>query len=502
LESFDPRSWLATPALFACWGSKGRWRLAPHLALIDELLVDAAAGGARIAISMPPRHGKSELVSHHFPAWYLGTFPDRRVILAGYEADFAAGWGGKARDLLDRHTAAFGVRVRAESSARHRWDVDRHSGGMLTAGVGGPLTGRGADVLIIDDPIKNAEEAHSATYRDRAWDWYRSVAYTRLEPHASVIVIATRWHEDDLVGRLIQAEPDHWKVLSLPALAEDADPLGRQPGQALWPVRYPVSALEATRRVVGEYWWAAQYQQRPSPAGGGIFKRAWFRTFHDLGEAYRLGDAIIPRARCRRFCTVDLAASTSTRADYTVIGCWAVTPSNDLLLIDLVRARLEAPDILPALRRVYDQHRPAQIGIERAGYQLALIQEATRSGLPIHQLAPDGDKFSRALPAAARMEGGHIAWRGDAPWRDEFEAELLAFPHGGHDDQVDVVAYAALELARGAYQGATFGVATGVIRRPWSLDPAEQMAARLGATVYGPRVSGLPAVTFSDRSHR
>src|SRR5512142_293920 len=138
-ESFERSSWLATPALFATWANQGRWRLAPHLALIDDLLLDAAKGGQRIVICMPPRHGKSELVSRYFPAWYLGTFPDRRVILAGYEADFAAGWGGKARDLLDQHAALFGVRVRGESSARHRWDITGHSGGMLTAGVGGPL---------------------------------------------------------------------------------------------------------------------------------------------------------------------------------------------------------------------------------------------------------------------------------------------------------------------------------------------------------------------------
>ena len=127
--SFDERSWLATPALFASWASSGAWRLAPHLALVDELLLDAAAGGARVVICMPPRHGKSELVSRYFPAWYLGTFPDRRVILAGYEADFAAGWGGKARDLLDRYGSVFGVRVRSDSSARHRWELAGVSGG-------------------------------------------------------------------------------------------------------------------------------------------------------------------------------------------------------------------------------------------------------------------------------------------------------------------------------------------------------------------------------------
>ena len=155
--------------------------------------------------------------------------------------------------------------------------------------------------------------------------------------------------------------------------------------------------------------------------------------------------------------------STSTRADYTVIATWAVTPTKDLLLIDLVRRRFEAPDILPALRRAYEQHHPAQIGIERAGFQLALIQEARRAGLPIHELIPDADKLSRALPAAARMEGGQVAWPATAPWREALEAELLIFPNGAHDDQIDALAYAAAELARGTYGDVTVSIAQGML---------------------------------------
>jgi predicted phage terminase large subunit-like protein len=501
-ESFEQRSWLASPALFACWASNGRWQLAPHLALLDDLLLDAAAGGQRVAAFMPPRHGKSELVSQYFPAWYLGTFPDRRVILASYEADFAAGWGAKARDLLERTGPAFGVRIKADSSARHRWDIHGHDGGMITAGAGGPITGRGAHVLILDDLVKNHEEAHSRLQRERVWDWYRSVAYTRLEPGGSLILIQTRWHEADLAGRLLAEEPDRWRVLSLPALAEESDPIGRQEGEALWPARYPQAALDETRATLGGYLWSALYQQRPAPEAGAVFRREWFRTFEDRGDAYRFGDATIPKARSRRFCTVDLAVSTSTQADYTVIATWAVTPHNDLLLIDLLRDRLEAPDIVPAIRRVYEQHRPAQIGVERAGFQLALIQEARRSGLPIQALNPDLDKLSRALPAAARMEGGQVAWPADAPWRDTLEAELLAFPHGRFDDCVDVLGYAAGEVARGGFGEVTIGIADGVIRRPWDLDPAEQMAVRFGATLYGPRAEGRQSPRSSDRSHR
>lgn len=449
LEDFERRSWLATPALFAIWASNGAWQLAPHLAAIDDLLLDAARGGQRIAISLPPRHGKSELVSHYFPAWYLGTYPNRRAILASYEADFAAGWGGKARDLLEQHASVFGVRVRADSSARHRWEIAGHSGGMLTAGVGGPLTGRGADVLIIDDPIKNAEEAHSQTYRDRAWEWYRSVAYTRLEPNASVVIIATRWHEDDLIGRLLASEPGRWRVLSLPAIAAQDDALGRAPGEALWPARYPVEALDDIRWSVGAFWWSGLYQQRPSPAGGGVFKREWFRTFTDTATAYQLGDALVEKASCRKFCTVDLAASTSTSADYTVVATWAVTPHNDLLLIHVDRRRLEGPDIVPALRSAYERHHPLYLGVERAGFQLSIIQEARRAGLPIRELHPDADKFSRALPAAARMEGGQVAWPSSALWRADLEAELLGFPNARHDDIVDCLAYAVGEVAGG-----------------------------------------------------
>jgi predicted phage terminase large subunit-like protein len=488
LGSFDPRSWTATPALFARFASSGRWCLARHLAVLDDELLRAAAGRARTMVLMPPRHGKSELVSRWFPAWYLGTYPDRRVMLASYEADFAASWGAKARDVLEQYGSVFGIEVRADSSARHRWDIVGHEGGMVAVGAGGALTGRGAHVLVIDDPIKSHEEAHSPTQRERVWDWFRSVAYTRLEPGGSIILVQTRWHEDDLAGRLLTQQAGQWHVVSLPALAEEDDSLGRVEGEALWPDRYPVEELEQTRQTLGSYLWSALYQQRPAPASGAVFKRAWFRTFTDLGDAYRLGDKLIAKTACRRFCTVDLAVSTSTSADWTVVASWAVTPNQELLLDDLDRRRLEAPDILPALRTAYERHRPAYLGVERAGFQLAIIQEARRAGLPIRELVPDSDKLSRALPAAARMEGGSVAWPVNAAWRGALEAELLSFPTGRHNDVVDVLAYAATELARGTFEPVTISVPSGWIPRPpWDGDPGTRLAERIGATLYRPR---------------
>ena len=191
-----------SPAHFATLASLGRWRIADHLGLLNRKLLDVAEGRInRLLITMPPRHGKSEFASKYFPAWFLGRYPEKRVILASYEADFASQWGRKVRDLLEHHgSRLFGVMVRHDSKAADRWELADHGGGMQTAGVGGAITGKGADLLIIDDPVKNAEQANSDVYREKTWEWYTSTAYTRLEPGGAVILIQTRWHEDDQIG--------------------------------------------------------------------------------------------------------------------------------------------------------------------------------------------------------------------------------------------------------------------------------------------------------------
>lgn len=217
---------------------------------------------------MPPRHGKSEFISKYVPAWYLGKYPNRRVFHSSYGDRFSASWGRKARNLLAEFGPQyFGVSVAADSGAANEWGIQGCDGGMVSAGVGGGITGRGADLLIVDDPIKNAEEAASEVYREKVWDWWQSTSDTRLEPGGCVIVIMTRWHKDDLVGRILDqaAESgDEWKVLSFPAIAEEADILGRNVGDALWPERWPIEALEQRKRSRSLYWWNALYQQRPT----------------------------------------------------------------------------------------------------------------------------------------------------------------------------------------------------------------------------------------------
>jgi predicted phage terminase large subunit-like protein len=445
-----------SPADFAVYASGGWWKPARHLLLLNRYLLDAIAGKVkRLMVFMPPRHGKSELISHYLPACYLGMYPDHRVILASYEAGFAAIWGRKARRELEEYgEPLWGVQVDPTSSAADRWDIRDHRGGMITAGAGGPITGKGADLLICDDPVKNAEEAHSQVYREKTWDWWCSTAQTRIEPGGSAVLMHTRWHEDDLAGRLLKHEPEKWTVLKLPAIAEEADELDRAEGDALWPDRWGVEHLMDRKRAAGSYFWNALYQQRPAPEEGAIFRREWFNYFSNSAGTFKLGVAGSTQAvecdRCWRFSTVDLAASTKTSADYTVVSTWSVTPGNQLLLIDCVKARMEGPDQVPLLWRVYKKHNPQFIKIEKVGYQLSMIQAARRSGLPVQEAPVDKDKVSRALPAAARIESGDVFFPQDATWLQDFESELLSFPHGAHDDQVDTLSAAVQEVTKRA----------------------------------------------------
>lgn len=451
----------AGPTGLAALASRGTYARPRHLALLERALLRAAhpRGGARILVSMPPRHGKSELVSRWFPAWFLGTYPDRRVILASYEANFAASWGAKARGVLAKHgPEVFGVHLNPSASAADAWLLRDHEGGMWTAGVGGAITGKGAELLIVDDPVKNHEEAASQTYRNKTWEWWRTTARTRVEPGGSIIVVQTRWHEDDLTGRLLEAqrsgEGEAWEQIVLPCRAEANDPLGRPEGAALWPERWPLASL--TPSHFGSYTWAALYQQRPSPAGGGLFKRESFRYFSVNGDfVVPDGGAPIGLGHLRRFATVDLAVTVKTTSDWTVTAVWGQHKAS-LFLLDLVRFRAEGPDLAPRIKQVaVERWRCSAVFVESNAFQAAIVQEARRQGVPVIEAPVDKDKFSRALPAAAMVEGGLMRFRSGAPWLDALEHELVAFPNGAHDDQVDTLSAAA--EARRRFGGGVLG---------------------------------------------
>ena len=438
----------------------------PHIALLDRKLLELVTGRlpggkTKLMVTMPPRHGKSELCSKYLPSWFLARYPDRRVILTSYEAEFAADWGRKSRDVLTEAAPWCGIEIRSDSKAAHRWNVAGRSGGMVTAGVRGPVTGKGAHLFLIDDPVKNSEEAQSETLRAKAWDWYISTAKTRLEPGACQLVIMTRWHEDDLAGKLLAVEGDEWEVVNFPALAEEADVLGRQPGDALWPGAYDVAALEAIRDTPETgYWWSALYQQHPTTEDGGMFARSDFRhwRYTNDGGAFELDGIVVPVKDTVRFQTVDLAASKRTKADWTVVATWAITKTEPahLILLDRFRGRIEAPEHLPLIEELHDRWSAMKgvpdirfVGVEKQTFGLSVLQEAARKGLFwLRPLETDTDKYSRAFPASQLVKN-HVAWFPErASWLETWESELLGFPNSAHDDQVDCFSYAALEFGK------------------------------------------------------
>jgi predicted phage terminase large subunit-like protein len=457
-----------SPAALASVTSRDRWVPYDHLLELNDALLRVAAGEVlRLAVTMPPRHGKSELISRYLPAWYLGRFPDRQVMLASYEASFAASWGAKARDLLEGFgPSLFGVAVSDASAAKDEWRIAGRDGVMVTSGLKGGITGKGAHLLIIDDPVKDAESAQSKTKRDAAWDWWVSTARprlmpsTRTAPAGAVIVVMTRWHEDDLVGRLLehQEDGDQWEVLNLPALAEDDDALGRPAGAALCPELFDERDLDSTRRAIGSYWWASLYQQRPAPAEGLLFKDEHFRYWtpsqtpdgetlimlHKLdGEAHP-----IPVHKLTKFQTADIAASSKTTADYTVVSTFGRTPDGEIVVLDVARRRFDLLDVPGFIDGEHEKHGRPPLWVEDFGHGFGVVQALRRRGIAVHGAKPIGDKVTRAMDAVARYEAHDVFHPRTAAWLGDFEAEMKAFPSGANDDQVDTVAYAAIVLPK------------------------------------------------------
>jgi predicted phage terminase large subunit-like protein len=456
---------LSSPAMFAATHSHGLWEPYRHLVHTSDAIVGMVERDEcdLLIIEEPVRHGKTLTCSRWTPAWFIIKHR-KRVLLASYEADFAATHGRAARDIVEEHGPSFGVHIKSDSKAAARWELVGHEGGMGTAGAGGPITGKGGHLLIVDDPIKNSEEAQSPVYREKLWDWWQSTFLTRREPGAKVLVIMSRWHEDDLVGRIVKQAGDGMRVrrLRLPAIAEDDDELGRVPGQALCPERYDEVALAGIRTDVGPNSWAALYQQRPVALGGGIFNRNSIKSFRahqrDDGTWYDLGGHLVDDALCWKFSMLDPAFTRTARSDYTVCGTFAVAPGGHdadgnelapkLLLVDVRRVRVEHAEHAPLLKAVWDEHRPAWVGIEKQMATMSLFDSVQRQGVVVRWVKPDKNKIARAETAVALCEAGRVYVPEGAAWVPDFLDELASFPAAKHDDQVDVLAYACAELAR------------------------------------------------------
>lgn len=444
-----------------------RWRPSPHLWMLGDLLMQIFRGTLlRLIVSMPPRHGKSRLITQAYPGFHIGHRPDSEIIIASYGDRLTRKSSGKTRDdLVAYGMETFGVTALPGASTT-LWQPQRDSlptqGSFLATSAGGTITGMGADVLIIDDLLKGVEECRSKARRDAAWEFLVDEALTRLSPGAPVIVVGTRWHPDDPIGRLLQGirhggnddiDAVPWKYIALPAIAEaEDDALGREIGEALWPSRFPVKALKQIKADRDARSWAALYQCRPVALGGEFFKQKWLRYWALDGPNAVLQDGTrLPLSKLYTFITADLAVSTRDKSDYSVIAVWGFDPErkSELLLLDITRDKLEGPEMLPLIAAAIKRWGCKGAWIEKTVYHTHLIQMARASGLLIGELRPDTDKKTRAVPATMAMEGGQVYLRGGAPWLAVFEDELLSFPEQGtKDDQVDCLSY-AVQLFQG-----------------------------------------------------
>lgn len=433
---------------------------ASHLELIADYLEAARRREIRrLIIEAPPRHGKSKMTSEMFPAWSLGLDRTEQFMLASHTASLPETFSRNVRNLIESklYQRLFDeTHLSSDSATVQKWTLRGYTRpAMLTVGVGGSPTGQGAKILIIDDPIGAADEAESELQRNNLYTWYTDTIYPRLEPNAVIIIMMQRWHEDDLTGRLLrdQSKADRWVVLSLPALAETQqerdeyaqraglpvgkpDPLQRRAGEALWPERYPASALRAIE-AVSKRSFAAKYQQKPRPAEGAKFKRAWLRTI----EASELPQGLV----WKRY--YDLAHSLREQASNTATIAGAMGPDGTLYLRRGRAGKMESPDERKMIREFMLNEPETEHGIENKVHGGPMVQELMREKELAHvALRPvniHADKIVRATPVVDRAEMGKVRFVresvNDDGWIEEWISEMCAFPYGVQDDRVDAV---------------------------------------------------------------
>mgnify|MGYP003134675610 CR=1 FL=1 len=403
----------------------------------------------RLMLFMPPRHGKSTLASVCYPAWHLGRHPEHEFISCSYSGSLAMGFSRKVRQLLREPTykTAFPTRLDPDSQSAEAW-LTTAGGGYVAAGVGGGITGKGAHVMVIDDPVKNREDAESDNNRNANWDWYTSTAYTRLAPGGGVLVILTRWHDDDLAGRLLKSSTeggDQWEVVSYPAIAE-VDEQFRNMGEALHPERYSADALNQIRKAVGPRDWAALYQQNPVADDGEYFTRDMIQYYSDEDVDFE---------SMRYYCAWDLAIGKKDRNDYSVGVVVGVDEYDQLFVVDVVRGRFDGFELVEQILDLYQTWKPSIIGIEKGHIEMALgpfLEKRVRERGLYEAYFKDlktgrRDKEARARAIQGRMQQGMVFFPREEHFTDVLVAELLRFPSGAHDDQVDALAWVGLMMS-------------------------------------------------------
>tara|TARA_R100000231_G_scaffold39847_1_gene34593 strand:+ start:2959 stop:4455 length:1497 start_codon:yes stop_codon:yes gene_type:complete len=423
-----------------------------HHEIMGEAFERVANGELkRLIINMPPRHTKSEFASYILPAWFLGRYPDKKIIQTAHTAELAVGFGRKVRNLVnssDFKKIFPNVSLQADSKAAGRWNTNK-GGEYFAIGVGGAVTGKGADLLIIDDPHSEQEGASSdINVFNKTYEWYTSGPRQRLQPKGSIVVVMTRWHDKDLTGQLVDASikrggADQWEVIELPALLPSGNPL--------WSEFWKLEELEALRAELPTSKWMAQYQQDPTAEEGAIVKREWWRDweYQEPPEC----EFVIQ--------SWDTAFLKSQRADYSACTTWGVFYREDedtgqlapqIILLDAHKARLEFPELKQRAMECYQSYKPDAFIVEGKAAGMPLIFELRAMGIPVQEYTPSrgNDKIARVNAVADLFSSG-VVWAPQTRWAEEVIEEFAAFPNAEHDDLVDSSTQALLRFRQGGF---------------------------------------------------
>ena len=421
-----------------------------HHALMAQKFEDIANGKSRrLIINMPPRHTKSEFASYLLPAWYLGKFPHKKIIQCSNTAELAVGFGRKVRNLVDSETYSKifpNVSLRSDSKAAGRWATNEN-GDYFAIGVGGTVTGKGADLLIIDDPHSEQEAALAAsdpTVFDKIFEWYTSGPRQRLQPGGSIVVVMTRWAKRDLTGKICQSiidrDGDVWDIISLPAILPN--------GRPLWPEFWSLDELTKLRDELPLSKWQAQYQQDPTSEQGALVKREWWKVWED--ERPPPCDFVIQ--------SWDTAFTKNERSDYSACTTWGVFYHNEdpndanIILLDALKERLEFPELKLRAMEMYKEWEPDAFIVEAKASGAPLIFELRSMGIPVQEFTPTrgNDKISRVNSVADMFASGKV-WAPRKRWAEEVIEEMAAFPNSDHDDLVDSSTQALLRFRKGGF---------------------------------------------------
>jgi len=424
-----------TPATLAVKLDKD-WIPAKHLQYISAKVAHAISkGNGRLIISAPPRHGKSQLITRTVPIWIHERFGNKEVVLTTYGGELSADFGREVRDTIINNPKILTSRIRRDSSKVSNWMTEQ-GGSMRSIGIGGPITGRGADILLIDDYIKEIKEAYSVTYRDYIWNWFVTTAFTRIEPGGTCIIIATRWHHDDLIGRILRAKDQlgDWEYIRLPAEAEENDALGRAVGEPLFPERYPLSALQERKALLGTFFYNGMFQQDPRDDTSALTDPTWLKYV----------DRLPPEDDISFVRVWDLAA-TADGGDYTVGSLLGYSRKRqETYICNVVRKQLSPGSVEAQVRataladgvntKIYIEQEPGSAG-------KSLIHMYKQTVLPeydVEEVPVVTNKLVRAQPFLAACEAGRV-YLLKGTWNAAFVDEFTSFPHGHNDDQIDTV---------------------------------------------------------------